>query len=169
MWACSLFLSLGLHFTLQSRPKFYMICFPFLLCHWSVTSALQTEIEPASSNLLACRSAVHITHSLHAFLLQLCTKAAVKAKPVKETGLYSVFCVSVGKLIGNIILYLDLDMGFGMWVNHGTTICHRSFMMTVHEKVKERFFFPFSLLKHIYIKHICLKMIVSLFSSLLTI
>ena len=71
----------GLHFTLKSRPKVYTFCFPFLLSlNWSVTSALQTEIEQVLIGLLAGLQC--ITPSLHVLLLQLCTKAAAKAERV---------------------------------------------------------------------------------------
>ena len=61
--------------------KVYTFCFPFLLSlNWSVTSALQTEIAQVLFGLLADLQC--ITPSLHTLLLQLCTKAAAKAKRV---------------------------------------------------------------------------------------
>ena len=58
-----------------------MFCFPSLLSlNWSVTSALQTEIEQVLFGLLAGLQC--ITPSLHLLLLQLCTKAAAKAERV---------------------------------------------------------------------------------------
>ena len=65
----------------ESRPKVYTFCFPSLLSlNWSVTSALQTEIEQVLFGLLA--GVQCITPSLHTLLLQLCTKAAAKAERV---------------------------------------------------------------------------------------
>ena len=72
---------LGLHFTFQMRPKVHAFCFPFLLSlNWSVTSAMQTEIEHAYVliGLLAGLQCLIIITSLHAPQLQLCTKTAAK-------------------------------------------------------------------------------------------
>ena len=56
--------------------------------------------------------------------------------------LFSVLCLS-REAYWEHFLCLDLDIGFGIWVNHGTTICHRSFMMTLHEKVIMKGILPF--------------------------
>ena len=71
----------GLYFNLQSRPKVYTLCFSFLLSlNWSVTSALQTEIEQVLIGLLSGLQC--ITPSLHVLLFQLCTKATAKTELV---------------------------------------------------------------------------------------